>query len=364
MDSKSLVESESESICTDSDIIQLDGNCSVLSSSDSNYVSNNLANSENLSESGDSAKSDKITASLHLPTIATYNCRSVFPKIESLKTDLKERAIDVSFLTEIWEQKQSKIHQYEVEKMLELMGLQYISTARSPNRKGVSHGGAAIVVNLEKFTCEKLNINTPCNLEVVWGLIRPKSPAAKFKKIIACCFYSPPSKRTNTNMADHIVTTLQMLSTKYPGSGLIIGADKNYMDIRPILTCGLRLRQIVDKPTRQGQILDVLITNLSGLYNTPYIAPPLQPDDPSAGRPSDHSVPVAAPHTDRFKPAERQYRIIKFRPLPESSVRNFGAWIVSEKWDSIKSNMSPTEQALELDKILGQKLINFVLRSN
>ena len=304
-------------------------------------------------------KIDKITASLHLPTIASYNCRSAFPKIESLKTDLKERAIDVGFLTEIWEQKQNKIHQYEVEKMLELMGLQYISTVRSPNRKGVSYGGAAIVVNLEKFTCEKLKINTPYNLEVVWGLIRPKSPAAKFKKIIACCFYSPPSKRSNTNMADHIVTTLQMLSSKYPGSGLIIGADKNYMDIRPILTSGLRLRQIVDKPTRQGQILDVLITNLSGLYNTPYIAPPLQPDDPSAGRPSDHSVPVAAPHTDRFRPAERQYRIIKFRPLPESSVRNFGAWIVSEQWDSIKSDMSPTEQALELDKILGQKINQF-----
>ena len=304
-------------------------------------------------------KIDKITASLHLPTIASYNCRSAFPKIESLKTDLKERAIDVGFLTEIWEQKQNKIHQHEIEKMLELMGLQYISTVRSPNRKGVSYGGAAIVVNLEKFTCEKLKINTPYNLEVVWGLIRPKSSAAKFKKIIACCFYSPPSKRSNTNMADHIVTTLQMLSSKYPGSGLIIGADKNYMDIRPILTCGLRLRQIVDKPTRQGQILDVLITNLSGLYNTPYIAPPLQPDDPSAGRPSDHSVPVAAPHTDRFRPAERQYRIIKFRPLPESSVRNFGAWIVSEQWDSIKSDMSPTEQALELDKILGQKINQF-----
>ena len=126
-------------------------------------------------------KIDKITASLHLPTIASYNCRSAFPKIESLKTDLKERAIDVGFLTEIWEQKQNKIHQHEIEKMLELMGLQYISTVRSPNRKGVSYGGAAIVVNLEKFTCKKLKINTPYNFEVVLGLIRPKSPAVKFK---------------------------------------------------------------------------------------------------------------------------------------------------------------------------------------
>ena len=66
MDSKSLVESESIKsdtlICTDSDIIQLDGNCSVVSSSDSNYGSS------------------KVVAAAHLPVIATYNVRFFFPE--------------------------------------------------------------------------------------------------------------------------------------------------------------------------------------------------------------------------------------------------------------------------------------------
>ena len=66
-----------------SNIEQLDGNVSVFPSN---------------------VKVDKITAALSLPTAATYNLRSLFPKIESLKTDLLERKIDVSFLTEIWEQ--------------------------------------------------------------------------------------------------------------------------------------------------------------------------------------------------------------------------------------------------------------------
>ena len=41
-------------------------------------------------------------------------------------------------------------------------------------------------------------------------------------------------------MADHIVVTLQMLACKYPDSAIILGAD-NYMDIKPILNCGLKV---------------------------------------------------------------------------------------------------------------------------
>ena len=89
----------------------------------------------------------------------------------------------------------------------------------------------AIIVNKEKFTCEKLNVLIPNNLEVVWGLVKPKDQASKFRKIIACSFYSPPDKKKNSKMADHIVTTLHMLYSKYPDSAIILGADKNDMNI-------------------------------------------------------------------------------------------------------------------------------------
>ena len=150
-------------------------------------------------------KPDKITAALSLPTVATYNCRSLFPKVESLKKDMLERSIEVGFLVEIWEQTNNPVHKHEIEKMLEIEGLQYISTSRPPNAKGVSYGGAAIVVNVKKFFVEKLKVTIPGNLEVVWGLLRPKNPSNKFKKIIICSFYSPPNKKKNSKMADHIV---------------------------------------------------------------------------------------------------------------------------------------------------------------
>ena len=160
-------------------------------------------------------------------------------------------------------------------------------------------------------------------------------------------------------MADHIVTTLQMLSSKYPECGLILGADKNSMDIKPILNCGLRLRQVVDLSTRQGSILDIIIMNLSGYYKSPIIAPPIQPDNSNKGKPSDHSVPVCIPHTDRYKPPSRNYRTIKYRPLPESSLRKFGEWIVTEDWNCINSEMSPTEQSVMFEQLVNNKLNQF-----
>ena len=91
-----------------------------------------------------------------------------------------------------------------------------------------------------------------------------------------------------------------MLSTQYPNSPIIMGADRNSMDISPIINCGLKMKQLVDKPTRRDKILDVIITNVPDLYKSPIIVPPVPCDDPTAGVPSDHHVPVCVPHTDRY----------------------------------------------------------------
>ena len=97
-------------------------------------------------------KVNKVTAALNLPIVATYNLRSLMPQILSLKNDLLERSVDIGFLQETWEQSDNKSHQFEIEKMLEMDGLQYISAPRPKNAKGRSYGGAAIVINTEKFS--------------------------------------------------------------------------------------------------------------------------------------------------------------------------------------------------------------------
>ena len=295
-------------------------------------------------------KPDKINSAIHLPVLATYNLRSFFPKVKNVKNDIIERSIDCAFLSEIWEKKESKNHKIEIEKMLEMEGLKYIST---PRPRG--WGGAAILVNQEKFNLENLQINIPHNLEIIWGLLRPKSEEAFFKKLIVCSFYSPPNSRKNSKMTDHIITTLHMLKMKHPDAPILMGSDKNSMDIRPILCAGLRLRQVVDLPTRQGKILSVIIMNIPNLYNSPVIIPPVPCDDPSSGQPSDHSVPVCYPHTDRTKPPARRYKTVSYRRLPESKIAQFGTWLTSTEL-IFDENIGPSEYANQFENTLMSKL--------
>ena len=324
-----------------SNCVQLDGNMS-------------LSESESATLQQPVPKIDKITCALNLPTVATYNCRSIFPKLGNLKNDLIEREIDVGFMVEIWEKSESKNHQMLIEQLLEMDGLKYISTARPSG-----WGGAAIIANMEKYSLEKMNIFVPHNLEIIWGLLKPKSEEAKYKKIILCSYYSPPNSRKNSKLTDHIISTLHMLKTKYPDSPMILGADKNSMDIRPILNCGLQLKQIVDLPSRQGKILDIIIMNIPQYYNSPIIIPPVPCDDPTAGVPSDHSVPVCYPHTDRHNPPRRRYRTVTYRPLPESSVRQFGQWITAEDFNTINDDLSTSDHAKAIENLLLSNLNKF-----
>ena len=150
---------------------------------------------------------DKISAAINLPIIATYNVRSLIPKIQSLKNDILERSVSLAFLQEIWEQSDDKNHQFEIEKLLELDGLQYISNPRPKNSKGKSYGGVAIVVDQSKFTCDKLNVSIPNNLEVLWALVKPRNQSTKFKRIIACSFYSPLIRRRTPRPISYRVVT-------------------------------------------------------------------------------------------------------------------------------------------------------------
>ena len=170
--------------------------------------------------------------------------------------------------------------------------------------------------------------------------------------MVVCSFYSPPDKGKNARLADYMVSTLHYLVTLYPDCAIFIRGDKNTMDLTPILNCGLKLRQIVDKPTRGGKIIDVLITNLQSLYATPTIAPPIRADNPRTGQSSDHSVPVCTPHTDRFQRPSRNYKTVKFRPLPDSGIRSFGDWIVHENWEAIEKENTVLDQVRIFENLI------------
>ena len=64
---------------------------------------------------------NRAEAALGLPVITTNNLRSMMPKIKSLKADIIERNVDISFLQEIWEQSDSDNFKMKLKQCLSLM---------------------------------------------------------------------------------------------------------------------------------------------------------------------------------------------------------------------------------------------------
>ena len=154
---------------------------------------------------------------------------------------------------------------------------------------------------------------------------------------------------------DHLVLTCQSLLTKYPNAGLVIGGDKNEWKIGPLIASLPRLKQIVSLATCNLKTLDVLLTNLWQWYSVPVVVPPVPCDDPTKGVPSDHSTPVAYPLSNNHR-VKNVYTTKTARPLPDSGIREFGQWILSEDWVSVTDNISSTEQVLKLQELLGRKM--------
>ena len=300
----------------------------------------------------------KIQASATLPVVAVANVRSILPKLNSLIEKIENEEIDVSLVVEVWEKmgKKNRHFQSKVEEIMEMKGLKYISCGARPS--GKRGGGAAILVNTEKFSLEKLDINIPHNLEVQWGLVRPKkiTPSTKYREMIFCCFYSPPSSRKHRKLLDHLVSATHAMMARYPQAAVYLGADKNSLPLAPLLLALPRFRQVVAHSTHGGKILDVLIMSCPDLYSVPEVTPPVLPDNPLQAKPSDHRVPVARPLACTTDPVSNVYTERTYRPLPDSLVREFLKWIHEESWDSLPETASPTEVVEEYEKLVQGKV--------
>ena len=275
-------------------------------------------------------RDNRTIQALTLPKVLNYNMRSFFSKIGNFSEDMLERSGDAAFLTEVWEKKENKKHQRKLEKMLEMAGIQYISTPRPGAQRG---GGAAIAIRTKNFTISKLNVMIPKSVEAVWGLLKPKIVTEKISKIIVCSFYSPPRSRKNGALIDHLTVTLQSLLKDHSAAGIIISGDRNSIDIQTLLSIDPSLQQIVKVPTRGLKTLDVIITNMARYYNDAMVVPPIIPDNPGYGVTSDHLGVFATPNMNSFQITRRLKVKKMIRPIADSLLASFGFKFKEEKFE-------------------------------
>ena len=183
----------------------------------------------------------------------------------------------------------------------------------------------------------------------MWGLLKPKVTTGKISTIIVCCFYSPPKSRKNAALIDHLTVTLQSLLTIHSNAGVIISGDRNSIEIPTLLSIDPSLRQTVLQSTRGTKTLDVIVTNLARYFNEPEIVPPIQPDRPGHGVPSDHSGVFATPNTS-LQPATRTKVRKIIRPLPESLPPTFNTKLAEHNYDALKD--LPVQEIVSIFKTL------------
>ena len=95
----------------------------------------------------------------------------------------------------------------------------------SRNRKTQRGGGVAIVYDSHVIDIQELNVIVPYNIEIVWGIGRPKN--GKIRTIIIAALYYPPRARKKIKVIDHLVFTIHSLLGNYPDAEILIAGDRN-----------------------------------------------------------------------------------------------------------------------------------------
>ena len=284
-------------------------------------------------------RDNRALTALSLPSIFVTNHRSLFPKFYNFLDEMLEVNMQLGLHSEIWEDKENSHHQHKIEEAFELHGINYISNPRK-KRKG---GGAAITLIESDFLLARLDVTVPDELEVVWGLVKPKTPSPKFKSIVVCAFYSPPNSRTKSKLIEHIGVNFFKQKALHPNSFFVCGGDKNDLNSKLLLDISPTLHQIVTKPTHKNSTLEIIVTDLGHLYQEPVIRPSVEPDDPNNGVPSDHSIALALPITSSAEPPKRETIFKYIRPFTIEHKSKLADWILHEDWSTLANLKNVSE---------------------
>ena len=287
------------------------------------------------------------------------NQRSIYNKVEEFNAFVEEEEIDCVFMSESWERPEKPLDQ--------IINLpDHIVISNPHQRKGVG-GRPALIINKSKYNVRNLTqslIEIPWGVEATWAILSPKniSSDSTIQKIAVCSLYSKPDSRKKSLLLDHINQAFNIISSKF-GKGLhfIFAGDTNDLKLDNILNLSHNMRQLVSGITRLNPpaMLDPIISTMGSFYQQPVCLPPLDPDPDSNGSPSDHLIVVMRPLSALNNKPARTLREVKVRPLPASSLSQFGDWIKKQDWAEVLNSNSVDTKAETLHSLVLEKLNEF-----
>ena len=104
------------------------------------------------------------------------------------------------------------------------------------------------------------------------------------------------------------------------------------------------------------RILDNIITDLSKWYQFPKCLPPLDADQGTGGKPSDHLTVVMIPISAVNNQPARTMREIEVRPLKQSGILLFEDWLKAQTWNEVLQAKSVDSKAEIFQNMLLNKI--------
>ena len=274
-----------------------------------------------------------------MPIVVNLNPRSLYNKQEEFRTMIDQTEAGVCCVSETWDRSHVTGGAL-ISDLIDIEGYKWVKNIVQRRRKG---GKPAILANEKDYYVKELcpNVVTvPIDVEAVWILLTPRnrSSTSRIKHIAVASVYYSSTQTRKSDFLDHISEAYHTLCSKY-GSDLkfLIVGDLNKLNLKPILNLSPDLQQVVKVVTRQNPdaTLDVIITNIHSLYQPPTTLPPLDNDENVTGKPADHLIVLMKPLSNQFPSRDKRYKVIKYRPFPDSAIRSMGQWIQSQSWEEI-----------------------------
>ena len=189
-------------------------------------------------------------------------------------------------------------------------------------RKDRAHcrgGGVCAFVSTDVPSTRRLDLDNSA-FECLWVWLRPHRLPRPLSGIICCVLYNPPDTHSQEqrDLVSLIIETLDLVRSTHPDCGIVILGDFNGLDFSDVLSHH-DLKQVVRTSTRGINVLDLIVTNLAGLYNIPVVTAPLGTSDHSSVEWSSLTSTIGSS-------VNRGATKCRVRRFPQSACDTFGRW--------------------------------------
>jgi hypothetical protein len=210
-------------------------------------------------------------ADFRMPVFFVSNVCHLLNKIDDIDVCLRQFRPNIVCFTETW------LNSNIPDSIISFPGY---SVVRRDRCSGEGGGVAIYVTDNIQYT--RLKQIDSKEFEVLWISLRPRQLPRPINILLVAVIYCPPSlckdSEKSRQFVKYMISSVDMLTKKYPNAGLFLVGDFNTLRTDQFAKC-LNLVQVVDKPTRKANVLDLIFTNCRTKYNSPRILPPVGASD-------------------------------------------------------------------------------------